>query len=187
MVLFSDPSVFADVRAVQWELETIYPGLGEWVHYAIIDVPCLESKSFALMDSSLRELLDEVMVVADKTQQLTARNYSCITTNTWTSEANHNYIAVTAHFIDAEFFPFAERHTADNLAEELKRVAREWSLDKMIVTAVSDKAANIVTAIKLVGWKRYQCFAHNFTLVVQHGLREINDVLKRVLKNCRIP
>ncbi|KAG8235476.1 hypothetical protein J437_LFUL011867 [Ladona fulva] len=105
--------------------------------------------------------------------ELKTGNYFCITTNSWTSEANHNYIACS---------PFAERHTAENLAEEPKRVAREWNLDEKIVAVVSENAANIVAAIKLVGWKRYPCFAHNINLVVQHSLREINDVLEKVKK-----
>ncbi|KAG8238102.1 hypothetical protein J437_LFUL012209 [Ladona fulva] len=70
--------------------------------------------------------------------KLKTGNYFCITTDSWTFKVNHNYIAVTAHFIDASFglrsnlleFPFAERHTAKNLGEEQKRVAREWNLDK---------------------------------------------------------
>ncbi|KAG8237261.1 hypothetical protein J437_LFUL011291 [Ladona fulva] len=41
---------------------------------------------------------------------------------------------------EEECFPFAERHTAENLAEELKRVAREWNLDEKIVAVVSDNA-----------------------------------------------
>lgn len=42
---------------------------------------------------------------------------------------------------------FAEGHTADNLAENLLRIAREWNITDKIVACVTDNAHNISLAI----------------------------------------
>ncbi|KAG8237436.1 hypothetical protein J437_LFUL016248, partial [Ladona fulva] len=103
------------------------------------------------------ELLPQLYNMTKETviDQLKTGNYFCNTTDSLTSEANHNYISVTAHFIDASFDLRSNllRQTAENLVEEQNWVAREWNLEEKIVAAVSDNATNIVAAIKLVEWK----------------------------------
>lgn len=119
--------------------------------------------------------------------KLQLRNASavCVTTDAWTSLKNENYIAVTIHFIDAEFvlktfllecFKYAERHTAENLAHEIRRVLREWSVNEKVEAVVSDNAANITAAIRILGWKHVPCFAHTLNLIVQSSLQEIADL-----------
>jgi hypothetical protein len=51
-------------------------------------------------------------------------------------------------------FKYDEKHTAVSLAQELKRVTREWGAETKIVAVVSDKAANIVAAVRLTEWSR---------------------------------
>lgn len=70
------------------------------------------------------------------------------------------FMAVTCHYIDESFkldstlldcFPMTERHTADNLASELVRIAAEWDITGKVVACVSDNASNIRVAINAVG------------------------------------
>ena len=75
----------------------------------------------------------------------------CLTTDCWTSRVTTSYMSVTCHFIEGfsmsscllDCFEFSDRHTSENLAEELLSVAKEWQVDGKVVYSVSDNAANI--------------------------------------------
>ncbi|XP_063222172.1 E3 SUMO-protein ligase ZBED1-like [Bacillus rossius redtenbacheri] len=110
---------------------------------------------------------------------LEAADAVTITTDGWTSVKNESYISVTAHYINKdmelhscllECFNYDDKHTAVNVAEELRRVTHEWGIDRKVVAVVSDNAANMVAAVNLTGWTHISCFAHNLNLIVQHGL-----------------
>jgi hypothetical protein len=84
-----------------------------------------------------------------------------LTTDSWTSVCTENYIAVTAHYITADFtvgscllecVKYSDRHTADNLANELILVVNEWDIREKITVVVTDNAANIVAAVRQAGF-----------------------------------
>lgn len=77
-------------------------------------------------------------------------------------------------------FEFTERHTADNLADNLLRIAREWNITDKIVACVSDNAHNITLAIHKTSWKHLPCFAHTINLIVRGGLHVIQNTLNKV-------
>lgn len=63
-----------------------------------------------------------------------------ISTDSWTSVNMESYTAITAHFIinDWHFqagllscFSYNDRHTAENIARELKRVINEWNISEI--------------------------------------------------------
>ncbi|KAJ8966354.1 hypothetical protein NQ317_017007 [Molorchus minor] len=108
----------------------------------------------------------------------------CLTTDGWTSCANKSFIGITAHYITKDnkmqsslldCYEYSDRHTAENLCTELKRISREWNVHDKIIAVASDNASNIVAAIKLTGWKHVPCFAHTLNLIVQSAL-EINSI-----------
>ena len=109
-------------------------------------------------------------------QQLQTTEAVTITTDGWTSNNTESYLCVTAHYINSdmemcssllECFKYSDKHTADNLCTELKRVVREWTIEDKIVAAVSDNAPNILAAIRLAGWRHVLCFAHMLNLIWQ--------------------
>ncbi|RVE46089.1 hypothetical protein evm_009253 [Chilo suppressalis] len=113
----------------------------------------------------------------------------CITTDGWTSAPNDNYLAVTVHFFNQqvelksfllECIQFPDRHTAANLALELKRITDIWQITDKIVAVTSDNACNIKAAIRLNNWRQIPCFAHTLNLVVQSALREIKDITTKI-------
>ncbi|KAK3106942.1 hypothetical protein FSP39_003400 [Pinctada imbricata] len=96
-------------------------------------------------------------VVARVKTQLDKAPSVAITTDSWTSRATENFVAVTAHFInknwDVENYTlqtkkFSESHTSVNLATGLDDVVSEWKLFrgdcKPAIT--TDNAQNIVNA-----------------------------------------
>ncbi|KAI4884502.1 hypothetical protein NFI96_023826, partial [Prochilodus magdalenae] len=78
-----------------------------------------------------------------------------------------------------ECFEISERHTADNLSEQLLRVAREWGQDK-VAACVSDNAANVVKAIQKTGWPHLFCFAHTLNPIVNSGIAAIKQTVEKV-------
>ncbi|KAJ8968788.1 hypothetical protein NQ314_002096 [Rhamnusium bicolor] len=75
------------------------------------------------------------------------------------------------------------RHTSENLALELRKVTTEWGIKDKIILAVSDNAANIVSAIKSVGWKQLGCVAHTINLTVKDGLK--NDDIQTIINKVK--
>ena len=69
-----------------------------------------------------------------------------------------------------ECFNYSERHTAENLRDELL-------LEGKVVAVCTDNAANITAAVKLAKLKHLPCFAHTLNLVVQKGVA--SSVLSR--------
>lgn len=117
----------------------------------------------------------------------------CITTDAWTSINTVSYVGVTAHFVDENFnlksillecSSCDLRHTAENLAAELRRITLEWGIMNKVIFAVSDNAANIQKALQDVGWKNIGCLAHTFNLLVKDGLKneEIRNIIDKVRK-----
>ena len=120
------------------------------------------------------------------------KNFS-LTTDGWTSRANHSYISHTVHYIDemwnlrAHLLDTVEmplEHTGINLADELKDTFKRWDLkDSDLVSVTTDNARNIVCAIEILSWPRFGCLAHTLQLGVKKSM-EIPQV-SRVLARAR--
>nr|CAI5857915.1 unnamed protein product [Callosobruchus analis] len=113
----------------------------------------------------------------------------CITTDCWTSSNNESFIAITGHFIDDTFKMrsillecdiFEGSHTGLNLSKTLIEVAKNWGLEKKVILAVSDNAANIKNAIAYTGWKHFGCFTHSLNLTVQGALKVVHAILEKI-------
>ncbi|MEW8546527.1 MAG: hAT transposon family protein [Candidatus Thiodiazotropha sp.] len=111
-----------------------------------------------------------------------------ITTDCWTSSATESYMTVTAHFVSKEnelksyvlqTRTVDDRHTAENLASELEKCANEWGLERP--TVVSDNAANILKAVRLLNWRSIPCLAHTINLAAKSGLK-VQQVSKLLAK-----
>ncbi len=101
------------------------------------------------------------------------------TTDAWTSIANEGFITTTCHYIDPRTMTLetrvldtkrvTESHTAQNLADEMKKeVDDKWKLKYPV--AVTDNAANIVNACEIRKYPHLGCFAHTLNLAVQRAL-----------------
>ena len=125
--------------------------------------------------------------------QLSCVQYCALTCELWTSRQALGYITVTCHFIDSSWVlksavlvttNVTNDHTAENIAEELKRVTDEWKITNKVVAVVTDNAANIAAAVRLNGWRHIPCFAHTLNLVVQDSLAA-DPPLSCIQKKCR--
>lgn len=146
-------------------------------------LPSRKTLSNALMTNVYIQIKEKVKI------ELSQAVYVCITTDGWTSKPNENYLAVTVHFFNnnaelksflLECIQFNDRHTADNLAQELRRIASDWEITNKVVAATSDNANNIKAAIKINNWKQIPCFAHTLNLIVQTALKQIKVTTTKI-------
>jgi hypothetical protein len=72
---------------------------------------------------------------------------------------------------------FAERHTGDNIAKELKEIRAQFSLDEKTVIYITDQGSNVVKACKIAGSERFGCVAHGLhNLIAVEGISKGPDI-----------
>ncbi|XP_065810939.1 zinc finger BED domain-containing protein 4-like [Labrus bergylta] len=145
-------------------------------------LPSRKTLSNSIIPELYRRTHEKVQERVDKAEAV------CLTTDCWTSRTTTSFMSVTCHFISdfqnvsvlLDCLEMSDRHTADNLAEQLLRVAREWNIVHKVVACVSDNAANVVKAIQNTGWPHLFCFAHTLNLIVHSGIAAIKPTVDKV-------
>jgi len=60
------------------------------------------------------------------------------------------------------------------------RVAKEWDVDGKVVCCVTDHAANIIKAVKILKWTHHPSLAHTINLIVRDALKVMKPTLDKV-------
>ena len=125
-----------------------------------------------------------------------------LTTDTWWSIQNIDYMCVTAHFIDANWtlhkriigFFMVPNHRGDTVGRELETCLREWGITKVMAITV-DNASSNTTAMTYLRRKlqethglvlldgkqlHLRCCAHIINLIVTDGLKEIGPSIDSI-------
>ena len=76
-----------------------------------------------------------------------------LTTDTWTSIQNINYMSLTAHWIDNEWklhkrilnFCQVSNHTGEVIGQVIENCLLEWGIDKLFTVTVDNASSNNVT------------------------------------------
>ena len=125
----------------------------------------------------------------------------CLTTDTWTSIQNLNYMCLTGHFIDNDWklkkkilnFCLVPNHKGDTLGKMVEQCLLEWGIDKFLTVTVDNASSNN----GLINWLKrktkdrkttilehdflhVRCCAHILNLIVCEGLKEIEESIIRV-------
>ncbi len=141
----------------------------------------IPEKYLSVKDGIIRELKDV--------------DHFSVTTDMWSSVNTMPYMSLTIHYLSANwelkskcletvFTP--DSHTSDNLAEALRSSFQEWSLDeRKLVCITTDNGANIVAAVRKLGWKWLNCFGHNLHLAVTNAMKTEKDRTARAMGVCR--
>ena len=125
----------------------------------------------------------------------------CLTTDTWTSIQRMNYMCLTAHYIDntwilkkkiINFCPISS-HKGDAIAMAIEKCLMGWELDRVftltmdnassndvVVANFKKKMAKLDTSIMNGQYFHMRCVAHIRNLVVQNGLKDLNESVTRV-------
>jgi hypothetical protein len=118
-----------------------------------------------------------------------------VTTDIWTAKGNHDYISVTAHFIDNTFkknhvvldvigFEGAT-HNAVSIAENLREAFREWGIEQRVKIVLSDNAANMKAAMRQLHLENIGCTVHTLQLIVNSGCLNNFGSIKIMLHSAR--
>lgn len=126
-----------------------------------------------------------------------------ITTDTWTSIQNFNYMVVTAHWVDPNwklqkrilnFFQITS-HKGDSIGKLIEKCLLDWGIEKVMTVTVDNASANDVAVNylkkKLKNWKgdamildgdclHLRCCAHIVNLIVTEGLKEMHDSIASI-------
>ena len=90
----------------------------------------------------------------------TKKQKVCLTTDTWTSMQNLNYLLLTCHFIDSDWkyqkrilkFCLVPNHKGETIGKVVEKYLREWSIN-IILTIIVDNASSNDVAIDYLGRK----------------------------------
>ncbi len=122
--------------------------------------------------------------------ELLGASFVALTTDMRSSRHQESYMTVTDHFINErlqmvsrvlETVSFSES-PVQNIADRLIAIARDWSIFDKVVMLVTDNAANMIAAARLIPtWRHYPCFAHTLQLVIKDALSvtELEELLER--------
>ncbi|CAK6977530.1 zinc finger BED domain-containing protein 1 [Scomber scombrus] len=128
--------------------------------------------------TSMMEKKYETSVEKLKNKLKNATSKISLTTDAWTSLVTEAFLGVTCHFIDDNWdlvsfnlttLPMEERHTAENLASYVEKVAEKFNISlHNILAIVHDNASNIVAALRILeekfGVVSYRCAGHTMQL-----------------------
>ena len=125
----------------------------------------------------------------------------CLTTDTWTSIQNLNYMCLTAHWIDNDWnlhkrilnFCIVPNHKGVTIGKHIEKCLQEWGIDK-IFTITLDNASSNDTTIKYLkrktkDWKttildneflHMRYCAHIVNLIVCEGLKDQNESVGKI-------
>ncbi|PRQ53792.1 putative transcription factor/ chromatin remodeling BED-type(Zn) family [Rosa chinensis] len=120
----------------------------------------------------------------------------CLTTDTWTSLQNINYMVLTAHFIDVDWkmhkrvinFCVIQNHQGATIGRLIESCLLQWDIEKVLTITVDNASANKsalewltsqmnrCSSYKTVLGGKYmhvRCTAHITNLIVGHGLKRL--------------
>lgn len=95
-------------------------------------MPCRKTVSNNIIPRLYEQCKNDVRSFVDKSVAV------CLTTDCWSSIENTSFMAITAHFFDTtdtqlksfclDCTEFDDRHTGDNICEDLTAVMRNWDI-----------------------------------------------------------
>ncbi|KAL6501373.1 hypothetical protein OROGR_026506 [Orobanche gracilis] len=136
-----------------------------------------------------------------KLQSVISGHRVSITTDTWTSIQNINYMVITAHFLDSDWklhkriinFTKITSHIGEEIGKMVEVCLRDWGIEKLF-SIVVDNASSNDTAIDYLKrrmksentllfegkYLHLRCACHILNLIVKDGLKELNASIKSI-------
>ncbi|XP_067124445.1 E3 SUMO-protein ligase ZBED1-like [Centruroides vittatus] len=96
--------------------------------------------------------------------------------------------AITVHYISPslrlrsntlECFEIEKEHTSNDIANKLMHIVNDWQISSKIIRVVNDCDNSIENAIHQCKWKSIPCYAHLLKLVVQSGMKDIENIVEK--------
>lgn len=106
-----------------------------------------------------------------------------LTSDGWTDDVGHKFIAITSHFLDSSFhlhsrcldlFELDESHTGEAIQKSVQKAVEYFTIQEdskiSVVSLTTDNGANMLKAVKLSCWPGIECFAHTLQLCIKNPL-----------------
>ena len=144
-----------------------------------------------------RDVMQMFLEEKVKLKSILSMNHQMVslTTDTWTSIQNINYMCVTAHYIDEGWelqkkilsFGLITDHKGDTIGKALEKCLKDWGIMKVCTITVDNASANNSALTYLVRgmahwngttllkgeYMHMRCSAHILNLIVSDGLKEL--------------
>lgn len=124
-------------------------------------------------------------------ERLRSAEYVALTTDCWTAHNKSQFISLTCSFVDTDWMlrnvtlacrELNTSHTAKNVSDALKNIIAEYAISTAQVTAITtDRAANMIAAVKDLKLNHVACFAHAMNTIIHKMLdhKFIQPVLEK--------
>lgn len=124
-------------------------------------------------------------------------DFCAITSDAWTDNFIHlSYNTYTHHFINDDWAlehrvlktsNMEGRHTASRIRDEFEAMANEFGISNKTIICVTDSAANMKKAVRLLNKKHFPCVAHKTNLLIQKDLMSHPDMqpLRNIMAKIR--
>lgn len=147
-----------------------------------------------------RDALSIYQEETQKLKKLLKNQTVCLTTDTWTSVQNYNYMCLTAHWVDDSWklrkkilnFCRISNHKGVTIGNLVYHCLQEWGITSVFTITVDNASSNdgairrLRTLLKgpnaILDCKyiHLRCCAHIINLVVRDGLEEQNDSICKI-------
>lgn len=147
-----------------------------------------------------RDCLKIYKVEVLKLKELFVSQRISLTTDTWTSGQNINYMCLTAHWINDEWklckkiinFCQIGSHKGAEIGKMILALLRKWDIDQVFTITVDNASSNDLAighlkmflrgrdAILGNKYMHLRCCAHILNLIVKDGLKEQHDSIARI-------
>ncbi|KAI5424397.1 hypothetical protein KIW84_030547 [Lathyrus oleraceus] len=158
---------------------------------------------FPSRNTLARDILKNWDVEKAKMKTILSQNCRrvCITTDTWTSTQDSNYMCLTGHYIDNNWklqknilnFTQVTDYTGEIMAKTVKKCLNGWELNRVLSVTVDNASSNDVGIQHLKRWLHSQndivlngeylhtrCCDHILNLIVKDGMKEVDDSIVRI-------
>ena len=195
------------LKAVHFSKEDARKAIAEYIVMSELSFRHVESKAFRKLIQRIcpkllppsrvtvsRDVNKMYMEEKEKLKNVLKNERVSITTDTWTSIQNINYMVITAHWIDCEFrlqkrilnFCQITDHKGVAIGKDIEKCLDDWGIKKIFVVTVDNASSNERTVSHLkktlsekkggivLGGKfaHMRCCAHIVNLIVNEGLKE---------------
>lgn len=137
----------------------------------------------------------------EKMKKILKKQRISLTTDTWTSNQNLNYMVLTAHWIDQQWqlqrrvknVCLLDDHKGDTIGRKIEECLLQWGVDRIFTITVDNASFNngAINYIKDLSkaWEgtilqhefiHMRCCAHIVNLIVKSGLEVTNESIEKI-------
>ena len=120
--------------------------------------------------------------------------FGCIQLDMWTDNyARNPFMGFLVSYIDNNWdkqiinlrtSEFPHPHTAKSVKNKVFKILEAFEINPKKVMAVTDNGANILSAFKTIGIRRFSCIGHNMHLLLKADgcdkVEEVSDIIKKL-------